>query len=983
MHGSEASAPLESIERSLATGEIAPSEALRRATSPDVFSKITSEYVRTISTRAVTLARGDWRSALGLARIVLAAASAAPEGDDAAAARTSAGLAFISVATEALVALPDGRVLAEALAAGAWLLSRAPSGPVVAEASFRLGLLHFEPYYFSGDYTNYAMWHNHWLKRFELDLGMSYAAVTARAPAMPEPDEAFATAERYLRATLDEPGREPALALKTLVDCVRMRVLLFSEENRVEELGALARRSIVAADGGAEVPAYIQTIVAASLVTEIDPPAVLQRITDFIALEPAQAVLRYGAKQTIATASAAIYALRRTNDARGTAVLERYRDTFERLATERERNDYYLTELEFFKIPTEGGVTRPLMTIAGEAQARNAEASIVAFLDEFERTMPAAFAAHAGALAYLRYRMSLGLAANAFAAGNWAEAIVHDGECLSYCFMQRYAEGALTSAARIEDLASRSGDEVAAKAAAVLQTMALWLERLLGERGMRLVQSICRQTFAGMFASGAGDTRAIVSLLQSSKNLRISSALRGSVRYDAATDAEGRSLLSEIAALEGASAEPLATELDEDTLLSSFMQEADREAGATDAERLRNLRRAFQRRVDDAFVAPTDLALLPHPDPERLKASLDERTVMLDYYLAATPAGRTCTTVLLITREETQFTGITSPLPWFPIAQEKGGRIAYTPPVGLTVSAARRGVITVDPGPRVVDPDVADILARDERALLGPFVEVLARLRAAGKDHLLVVASGPLHFYPWHLLGGPGRVLADNWIVTWAPSASSADLPRAEALATESAAAIGLSFADGGRFGLAPLKNSADKTRAVAAALGVPPLLDRAATKSAVLAALRSARYAHVSTHGLFDVAAPAFQCLVLEPEEGSDGRLFAYEIFGLDLRGLEVLTLSACETALGRFDLGDNVRGLPAAFLIAGVRTIVGTLWDASDAATAVFFPAFYASLLGGATHLDAFASAQRLTRTKFPKYWDWGAFFMMGSRA
>ncbi|WP_075024262.1 CHAT domain-containing protein [Actinomadura madurae] len=65
-------------------------------------------------------------------------------------------------------------------------------------------------------------------------------------------------------------------------------------------------------------------------------------------------------------------------------------------------------------------------------------------------------------------------------------------------------------------------------------------------------------------------------------------------------------------------------------------------------------------------------------------------------------------------------------------------------------------------------------------------------------------------------------------------------------------------------------------------------------------------------------------------------GRVFAHDILKTDLRGVELVTMSACESALGRFDINDNLHGLPAALLSAGAAAIVGCLWPvAPDVAT------------------------------------------------
>ena len=91
-------------------------------------------------------------------------------------------------------------------------------------------------------------------------------------------------------------------------------------------------------------------------------------------------------------------------------------------------------------------------------------------------------------------------------------------------------------------------------------------------------------------------------------------------------------------------------------------------------------------------------------------------------------------------------------------------------------------------------------------------------------------------------------------------------------------------------------------------------------------------------------------------------------------------MTLSACETALGRFDLADNLTGLPASLMLAGVETIVGTLWRVETGTSEHFFFALYRALKAGSNRLDAFTQAQRSTRAQFPAYRDWGCFYYMG---
>ena len=109
-------------------------------------------------------------------------------------------------------------------------------------------------------------------------------------------------------------------------------------------------------------------------------------------------------------------------------------------------------------------------------------------------------------------------------------------------------------------------------------------------------------------------------------------------------------------------------------------------------------------------------------------------------------------------------------------------------------------------------------------------------------------------------------------------------------------------------------------------------------------------------------------------------GPLYAHQITSLDLRGLTLLTLSACETGLGRVDSAANIRGLPAAFLQAGTSTLVVTMWPVVSAISRHFFKDFYARLAGGDTRRGAFAEAQSSARQRYPEFRHWGAFVLLG---
>ena len=145
-------------------------------------------------------------------------------------------------------------------------------------------------------------------------------------------------------------------------------------------------------------------------------------------------------------------------------------------------------------------------------------------------------------------------------------------------------------------------------------------------------------------------------------------------------------------------------------------------------------------------------------------------------------------------------------------------------------------------------------------------------------------------------------------------------------------------------------------------------------------------RILHFATHGELNVAHPELSRLVLSQVDAhgqkQDGYVFAHEIYGLDLAA-HLVVLSACETALGTDIRGEGLLGLPQSFMYAGAASVIVSLWNVDDQATAELMAHFYEKLLiAGLPPAAALRSAQMTIRkaTKWQAPYFWAGFVLQG---
>jgi len=128
----------------------------------------------------------------------------------------------------------------------------------------------------------------------------------------------------------------------------------------------------------------------------------------------------------------------------------------------------------------------------------------------------------------------------------------------------------------------------------------------------------------------------------------------------------------------------------------------------------------------------------------------------------------------------------------------------------------------------------------------------------------------------------------------------------------------------------------------------------------------------HIGAHGEFDPLNPMDAKLLLAQRQSQKSELRPIDILGKPLKA-ELVTLSSCNSGLGAILDGQNDLGLKSAFEIAGVKSLVTTLWRIDDVTSAVVMKRFYRYLADGESKTAALRKAQLVAKQYFehPAYW------------
>jgi hypothetical protein len=1016
--------PIEGLFDRLSSGEINLETATLLAASPEVSRSLSAEYVDALCRFSFHAAYdGRWESPLKLHAILLAAVATIPDSSDARQMKDQAEGDWVDIATIALGEMPDGRIYRSALAAGERTAERARAAgdqAVLANTLHRLGTLNLDPYSAGRSTSNYAQQIRWWQQRLPDALKRQLFFGDEKLAEMPAPAEALHLATRYYEQAVELlEGNEKGLSLKALVQAM-FWLRIAGESISPDEVRVRAHQALELLDA-AEQPQHVAEL--ANILSALDeeagsPDRAHSSVSATRVIDPAtlpDLVNRHGPVVTMQLVNQTLALIEDTEPARGLELAIAARAVVAMTGSEQARIAQFQHELRLVRrtyVPNPVSIgaetdsatgahmlmeaarrerwepTRlaaSLILLAQDSSPKNEEPLGIRILDEARGVAPALAQEHQEALLFLESTLWLGAGANAANGNEAALAIEQYGEALERFLRLDLWDVVVDCLRRIHDMASADDPSIGFAVVRALFPVAAALQLRQSAAVAELIQRICKRAVTAMGLAGIKPEVANA-LFQLAKGLLFDRALATGTSPDWQPDEQSAGLLREIADLEGKvpASDAIVTlgdpALEEaELLLTGYAGENPPSAGSEAADRLVNLRRRFDRTLVARLAAAGDGAP-GFPLIEQLQAALDERSVLLNIYLGAFD-GQAAVFAMLLTHDDIQMNVTGRGMPDALVELVVRGRGISMSPIAFEVKDIRAALLE-DPGDEVVGAGTAEKLALLMRGYLGHLVEALQQLRTGGKDHLCVVPHGPLHYFPWHLLGDAGHPLADDWIVTALPTLGFVTAPKAAPTErrTVGISPIGVSFSSNNPYGLDTIPEAVTESNHIASVLEAKPIVDADATEESVLEALERSRMVHIATHGAHNVDAPSFQHLYLTPGKSSDGRLHAHEMLAANLRGLELVTLSACETALGRFDISDNPQGIPACLLLGGVSTIIGTLWPAETNASELFFTTLYGAIGRGTGTLDAFAAAQRATRKAFPAYRDWAAFYYIG---
>jgi len=319
----------------------------------------------------------------------------------------------------------------------------------------------------------------------------------------------------------------------------------------------------------------------------------------------------------------------------------------------------------------------------------------------------------------------------------------------------------------------------------------------------------------------------------------------------------------------------------------------------------------------------------------------------------------------------------------------------------------------------LVDRYLAEIRSSKTGAETGANLYCLLVQPVRGEEsraRLIIVPDGRLHLLPFGSLTDlKGRYVLESHVVTYAPSGTVLYLIQNSPMTHAATLAfLGVGDVQYGRDQTASNKNSTSSDSASTGApadpfdVAGPRFRNLPSTRSEVIAAgqvfrekrlllgpdateaafkaqpLANFEIIHIAAHGIASAKFPNRAALVLgsDPKSSEDGLLQVREIRDLGLNA-DLATLSACDTGVGPLEGEEGIANLVRAFLFAGAKSVVASLWTANDPSTRTLMERFYRYIANGEDKGSALRHSQMDLIAEFGERalrFYWAGFILVG---
>ena len=345
-----------------------------------------------------------------------------------------------------------------------------------------------------------------------------------------------------------------------------------------------------------------------------------------------------------------------------------------------------------------------------------------------------------------------------------------------------------------------------------------------------------------------------------------------------------------------------------------------------------------------------DLVVTDAVSITEIQNALDAETVILDYY-----STRDKLLIFCITKTSEKVFAV-------PIKQDELSKIPEN--IKLWLFNIEQ---TADPEQKKLKENGFNWYLKESSAqLIGPAEDCLKNIK-----QIVIIPHLSLHYLPFGLLlTRENKKLAEDYEI--------ASLPTIRLLKNKQPKRTGqalnaLIIANP----IGDLKHADEETRAIAQILsGVKLLAGPEAQKETILKALGRYNLLHFACHARINSKTPMLSELIVAGNNNEKARITLNEIF-FTKNNADLVVLSGCETGMGDVTPGDEITCFPRAFIYAGTKSVLVSLWEINDSSTAILMQEFYRQwVLNKQSKAKALQSAQLYMIKKNYSPYHWAGF-------